>query len=366
MSGPAGFRPALYPYERLDQLKAVAAGHEGGLVDMSIGTPFDPPPPAVVAVLASSGAERGYPPSVGTARYREAASGWMARRLGVDVPPEAVAACVGTKEFIATTAQWLRLRSPERDTVLFPAVSYPTYAMGATLAGCRAVSVADDLSAVAADDAARALCVWVNSPANPTGALADLGAAAAWGRDHGVPVLSDECYVEFTWDGPRRTILEHGLDGVVAVHSLSKRSNLAGVRAGFYAGDAELVHYLSEVRKHAGFLVPGPVQAAAAVALDDDAHVDDQRARYRERLAFFADVLAAEGAKVELPAGSFYLWAEAPGADAWGFTRHLAERGGVLVAPGDLYGEADAAHVRVALVAPLDRLALVADRLAAA
>jgi succinyldiaminopimelate transaminase len=366
VTAATGFRPPPYPYERLDALKALAAASDGGLVDLSIGTPCDPPPPAVVAALARSGAERGYPPSVGTARYREAAAGWMARRLGVDVAPDAVAACVGTKEFVATAAHWLRLRSPERDTVLYPAVSYPTYAMGATLARCRAVPVARDLSGVDPDDAARAVCLWLNSPANPTGALADLGAAAAWGRRHGVPVLSDECYVEFTWHGRRRTILEHGAEGVLAVHSLSKRSNLAGIRAGFYAGDRELVRYLSEVRKHAGFLVPGPVQAAAAVALDDDGHVDDQRHRYLERLTFFRDVLAAEGATVELPGGSFYLWAGAPDGDAWGFTRHLAERGGVLVAPGELYGEAPAAHVRVAVVAPLERLRLVADRLAAA
>ena len=143
------------------------------------------------------------------------------------------------------------------------------------------------------------------------------------------------------------------------------------MRAGFYAGDAGLVRFLSEVRKHAGYMVPGPVQAAAAVALDDDVHVDAQRARYLDRLTFFRHVLAAEGATVGLPGGSFYLWAEAPAGDfpegrAWAFTRHLAERGGVLVAPGDLYGEADAAHVRVAVVAPRERLALVADRLAAA
>jgi aspartate/methionine/tyrosine aminotransferase len=176
-------------------------------------------------------------------------------------------------------------------------------------------------------------------------------------------VLSDECYVEFTWAGPPRTILAHGVEGVVGVHSLSKRSNLAGLRAGFFAGDPDLVHYLSEVRKHAGLMVPGPVQAAAAVALADDAHVDVQRRRYQERLAFFADVLRAAGAKVDLPGGSFYLWAEAPGGDAWAFTRELAHRGGVLVSPGDFYGPTGAGHVRVAMVAPVERLKLVADRL---
>ncbi len=142
----------------------------------------------------------------------------------------------------------------------------------------------------------------MNSPANPTGALDDLGAAAAWGRAHDVPVFSDECYVEFTWDGPGRTILSHGLDGVVAVHSLSKRSNLAGVRVGFYAGDAELVHYLQEVRKHVGMLVPGPAQAAGVVALDDDEHVAVQRDRYRRRLERLATVLSRwAGIEVPLP-----------------------------------------------------------------
>lgn len=360
MSG--GFVPPPYPYDRLNEAKAAASAFDGGIVDLSIGTPFDPPAPAVVAALATSDAERGYPASIGTMPLREAAVGWMARRFGVDVPLECVAACVGTKEFVAGVVAYLRLRTPDRDTVLVPSVAYPTYGMGATLAGCRAVPV-DDQAGVDDETAGRALCLWVNSPANPTGDVADLGAAAAWGRAHGVPVLSDECYAEFTWDGLPHSILEHGLDGVLAVHSLSKRSNLAGLRVGFYAGDADLVHYLSEVRKHAGFMVPGPVQAAAVVALDDDEHVDAQRERYLERLTYFADVLRAEGAEVDLPAGSFYLWARAPGGDAWGFTRDLALRGGVLVAPGDLYGPAGAGHVRVAMVQPMERLALVAERL---
>jgi len=360
----SGFVPPPYPYDRLEPAKAAASAHEGGLVDLSIGTPNDPPPPEVVAVLSSSDAERGYPPSIGSMRLREAAVGWMGRRFGVDVPVAAVAACVGTKELVANLVGWLRLRTPDHDTVLYPSVAYPTYEMGAILAGCRAVPY-DDLSAVDDADAARALCVWVNSPANPTGALADMGAAAGWGRRHGVPVLSDECYAEFTWDGLPHTILEHGLDGVVAVHSLSKRSNLAGLRVGFYAGDADLVHYLAEVRKHAGFMVPGPTQAAAAVALDDDAHVDAQRDRYLERLWYFADVLRSQGAEVDLPGGGFYLWAEAPDGDAWAFTRDLADRGGVLVSPGDLYGPGGAGHVRVAMVQSMDRLRLVAERLGA-
>src|SRR5690606_37565403 len=147
------------------------------------------------------------------------------------------------------------------------------------------------------------------------GGLDDLAAASAWGRAHGVPVLSDECYAEFTWDGPPRSILQHGTDGALAVHSLSKRSNLAGARAGFYAGDGDLVAYLSEVRKHAGFMVPGPVQSAAVAAWDDDAHVDEQRAVYRRRLELTAAALTGAGVAAEVPAGAFYLWVAAPDGD---------------------------------------------------
>ena len=304
----------------------MASAQPGGLVDLSIGTPCDPPPDAVVEALARSGAERGYPPSIGTASYREGAVAWMARRLGVTVDPAHVAACVGTKELVAGIPQWLRLRQPDRDTVLYPAISYPTYAMGATLAGCRAVPYRD-LAAIDPADAGRALCLWVNVPGNPTGELGDLGAAAAWGRSHGVPVLSDECYVEFTWDGPPHTILEHGLDGVLAVHSLSKRSNLAGARAGFYAGDPELVHYLAEVRKHAGLMVPGPVQAAAVAAWADDDHVERQRARYHARLTAMVEALGVAGVEADLPSGAFYLWALAPDGDAWALAHRLAARG---------------------------------------
>ena len=362
MSTP--FVPPPYPYDRLDDLKALAAAVPGGVVDLSIGTPCDPPFPGAVAALGASGAERGYPASIGTAAFREAGAGWLRRRFGVVVEPGAVAACVGTKEFVAGVPQWLRLRRPERDTVLYPAISYPTYAMGATLAGCRAVAYAD-VEEITDGDAERALCLWVNSPANPTGALADLEALARWGRDHDVTVLSDECYIEFTWSGPGRTILEHGDTGVLAVHSLSKRSNLAGVRAGFYAGDPELVRYLREVRKHAGFMVPGPVQAAAVAALGDDAHVDAQRERYRRRLETARAVLGGIGVAAELPGGSFYLWVPAPDGDAWGLTKRLAAEGGALVSPGEFYGDDGAGHVRIAVVQPDDRLELVAERLAA-
>ncbi len=365
----SGFVPPPYPYDRLDRFRPLAESHPGGVVDLSIGTPFDPPPAAVLHALASSGSERSYPPSIGSLPLRQAAQGWMQRRFGVDVDPAHVGASIGTKEFVATLPQWLRLRDPSRDTVLYPAIAYPTYEMGAILAGCRAVPVPAlpdgrlDLDAIDPRDADRALVLWVNSPSNPTGALDDLAAAAAWGRERGVPVFSDECYVEFTWSGRGRTILESGLDGVVAVHSLSKRSNLAGVRVGFYAGDAELVTYLQEVRKHAGMMVPGPAQAAGVAALDDDDHVELQRERYRARLELLAEVLSDwAGIEVPPPAGAFYLWI--PVDDGWDFTERLAREGGALVSPGEFYGADGARFVRVAVVQPDERIRLVAERLA--
>ncbi|HET6953571.1 MAG TPA: aminotransferase class I/II-fold pyridoxal phosphate-dependent enzyme [Acidimicrobiales bacterium] len=365
VSAPAGFRPPPYPYDRLDGLRRKAEALAGGAVDLSIGTPCDPPADAVIEALATSGAERGYPPSVGTEPLRRAAAAWLARRFGADIDPAQVAACVGTKELVAGVPHWLRLRTPDRDTVLYPAISYPSYAMGATLAGCRAVPYAE-LSEIDPADAERALCLWVNSPANPTGELTDLAAAARWGRDRGVPVLSDECYIEFTWRGPGRTIVSEGSEGVLAVHSLSKRSNLAGLRVGFYAGDAELVHYLSELRKHAGFMVPGPAQAAAVAALGDDDHVDAQRDRYRRRLDLLAGALASIGIPCPRPAGAFYLWVPAPGGDAWALAQRLATEGGAVVSPGEFYGPAGRGHVRIAVVQPDDRLALVARRLGVA
>ena len=363
-----------YPYDQLAALAELGEALDGGLVDCSIGTPCDPPLPAVVAALSTSGAERGYPASAGGPALRQAAADWLSRRFDLKpVDPQTVAMCVGTKELVASVPHVLRLRQPERDTVLYPAVSYPSYAMGASLAGCRAVAVPPlpgqlgslDLTAIAEDDAARALLLWSNSPSNPTGGLGDLEAEAAWGRDHGVPVFSDECYAEFTWDGPPHSILQHGAEGVVAVHSLSKRSNLAGVRVGFFAGDPELVEFLRAVRQHAGLMVPGPAQAAGVVALGDDAHVVAQRARYLERLTFMAETLGAFGCPVGLPAGGFYLWVPVPGRyrDAWAMARDLAQWGGLLVSPGDLYGEGGAGFARVAVVQPMERLELVAARL---
>ncbi len=364
-----GFVPPPYPYDRLKDLAAIAEQTHGEVVDLSIGTPCDPPPKLVLDAIQNSGSERGYPTSVGSPAFRAAACGWLQSFLGVSISESQVAATVGSKEFVAGLPHWLKLRTPDRDVVLYPEVAYPSYAMGATLAGCEpvAVPVLDDfsldLAAIPQDKAERALCLWVNSPGNPAGGIQDLGAAAAWGRAHSVPVFSDECYVAFTWAGKPSSILQHGTDGVIAVHSLSKRTNLAGMRVGFFAGDGELVHYLSEVRKHAGFMVAGPSQAAGAAALGDERHVDEQRERYWQRLERMARTLARLDVVAEPPQGAFYLFPEAPEGDAWSFAEVLARRVGVIASPGEFYGDAAKSRIRFALVRSNEAMDLVESRL---
>ncbi len=375
-----GFVPPPYPQARLGELHHVAETVPGGAIDTSVGTPVDPMPEVVVRALVDTAAlATGYPQSIGSPHFREAAAAWIHRRFAVEVDPAAVLACVGTKEVVAGLPRLLSLRTPDRDTVLYPAVSYPTYAMGATLAGLRAVPIpvdADwhlDLDAVDAADADRALIVWLNDPANPTGAAASserMARTVEWARGRGAIVASDECYAEFTYDAggapaPPVTALGHGDDGILAVHSLSKRSNMAGLRAGFLAGDPDLIGYLGEVRRHAGMMVPAPVQAAAAAALGDDAHVDLQRARYADRRARLVPALEALGLHHDGGPSAFYLWLRDHGDDTndgWGVAALLARRG-IVVAPGDLYGAPGVRHARLALCIPDARLGLALERL---
>jgi aspartate/methionine/tyrosine aminotransferase len=248
--------------------------------------------------------------------------------------------------------------------------------MGATLAGLRAVPVPVDpswrldLAAVDPADGDRALLLWLNDPANPTGASAtaeQLDAAVAWARAREMVVASDECYAEFTFDDegqPARpvTALASGSDGVLAVHSLSKRSNMAGLRVGFVAGDADLVGYLGEVRKHAGMMAPGPVQAAAAAALGDDQHVDEQRSRYAARRARVLSALVGHGIEHIGGPSTFYLWLQREGRDGWTLGADFA-RLGILVAPGDLYGSEGARQARLALTVTDDEVEQMAARL---
>jgi aspartate/methionine/tyrosine aminotransferase len=227
---------------------------------------------------------------------------------------------------------------------------------------------------VSAADGERALVLWLNEPANPTGASSSergLRQVVEWARDRGIIVASDECYAEFTYNADGRpagpvTALAAGVEGVLGVHSLSKRSNMAGLRSGFVAGDPELVRYLGEVRKHGGMMTPAPIQAAAAAALADDDHVATQRDRYARRRALALDALQRFGLAHDGGPSTFYLWlrdAEAD-EDGWSIARRLAARG-LLVAPGELYGPDGARHVRLALTLTDDRLGLALDRLVA-
>ena len=372
----AGFVPPPYPHDRLDAFRRLADVVSGGVVDCSIGNPIDPIPEAVLAALSDAAPNAtGYPATIGSPEFRAAAAGWIDRRLGVSIAPEQILACIGTKELVASLPRMLHLRTPNRDTVLYPSISYPTYAMGAELAGLRAVPVpldSDwhlDLTRVSDTDAERALLLWTNEPGNPTAAVASAASVTAtveWARTRGITLAADECYAEFS-GGDSTTALASGADGVLSVHSLSKRSNMAGFRAGFVAGDPDLVRYLGEVRKHAGLMMPAPIQAAATVALGDDVHVAAQRARYVERRALMLEGLAAHGLVHDGGPAPFYLWlhSEDQVDDGWELAARLAEAG-TLVAPGSLYGPAGADHVRLALTQPTDRLVLALERLAAA
>ncbi len=378
MAGVAGgFEPPAYPHDRLTALRRLAELAPGGLVDCSTGSPTEPAPAVVRTALGAASGTTGYPSSAGTEELRDAACAWMHRRLGVTIPADQVLACVGTKEFVTSLPRMLHLRDPSRDTVLYPAVAYPSYDMGAQLAGLRAVPVPvdgdwlPDLDRVSNADAERTLLLWLNEPGNPTGSVASpefYSRAASWARERGIVVASDECYVELSdvtdGDHPLTTILAQGADGVLAVHSLSKRSHMPGFRAGFAAGDDALVEYLGLVRKHAGLMVPTPVQAAAVAALEDDAHVEAARSLYTGRRAAAVPVLAEHGLVHGGGPGTFYLWlrSTAGADDGWELAGRLAEAG-VLAAPGDLYGAAGADHVRLALVQPTERLVPALERL---
>ena len=355
-----------FPWDTLAAAKATAASHPGGIVDLSVGTPVDPTPPVAIEALAAAANSPGYPLTAGTAVLREALADYLATRWGARaLQPSATLPVIGTKELVAWLPTLLGLGAD--DVVVYPTMAYPTYAVGAALAGCQAIA-ADDLAELG--DLRPAL-VWLNSPANPTGQILAPGVLAErvrWARQQGAVVASDECYGEFGWDTEPVSVLhpdvsEGSNEGLLALHSLSKRSNLAGYRAGFVAGDSKLVAELLAVRKHAGMIVPGPVQAAMIAALSDHEHVEVQRQRYLARRAVLRPALEAASFSIEHSEGSLYLWATR-GEDCRATVDFLAQQG-ILVAPGDFYGEAADQFVRVALTATDERVAAAAARLLA-
>ncbi len=314
--------------------------------------------------LAAASNAPGYPATAGTQVMREAAARWLARRHQVTVSPDVILPVIGTKELVASLPTLLGC-GPD-DVVVHPALSYPTYDIGARLAGARPAP-ADGL---AWPDAGPARLRWLNSPSNPTGEVLTAGQLreiVRQARERGAVIASDECYIELGWEEQAVSVLhpdacDGSHAGLLAVHSLSKRSSMAGYRAGFVTGDPDLIAELLEIRKHAGMIVPGPVQAASAAALDDDEHADAQRSAYAARRDSLRPALTAAGWKVEHSGAGLYLWATHPDRDCWESVAVLADAG-ILVAPGSIFGPSGARHIRLALTATDERIAAGAERL---
>jgi succinyldiaminopimelate transaminase len=360
-------RLPAYTWDRIAPLREKASSHPDGAVDLSIGTPVDPVPDVIRDALAGGSNSPGYPATWGTSQLRSAAAGWLARAQGVFISPNDVLPVIGTKEFIAWLPVMLGLGPG--DVMVHPELAYPTYDIGARLAGATAVA-SDSLLSVGPS---RVGLVWVNSPSNPTGRVLPaehLRKVVSWARERGAVVASDECYIGLGWEASPVSVLhpsvcEGSLDGVLAVHSLSKRSNLAGYRAGFVTGDPALIAQLLAIRKQAGMIVPAPVQAAMTAALDDEAHVVVQRERYAIRRSALWAAFAGAGWSVDHSEAGLYLWLTHPDHDCWSAAELLAAQAGILVTPGELYGPTGARHVRVALTATDEQVAAAVQRLAA-
>ncbi|RMB58415.1 succinyldiaminopimelate transaminase [Tessaracoccus antarcticus] len=355
-----------FPWDSLAGPKQRALHHPDGVVDLSVGTPVDPTPQLARDALAAASDAPGYPTVWGAPATRQAVIGYLRDRWNsVPLTHECVMPVIGTKELVGWLPELLGLG--DGDAVVFPECAYPTYGVGAQVAGARLVPL-DDPALLPAD----AKLVWINSPANPTGAVLSLEQLRAWvqaARDRGAVLASDECYGEFAWEQEAISVLDPrvndgDLTGLLAVHSISKRSNAAGYRGGFVAGDPSVVAELIGARKHLGMMLPAPIQAAMAALLSDQGHVEEQRERYLGRRRVLRPALEEAGFRIEHSEGALYLWAtrDEPCRDTIDW---LAERG-ILAAPGDFYGEASNRHVRLALTAPDERIAAAASRLRAA
>ncbi len=356
-----------FPWDHLTPYAERARAHPDGIVDLSVGTPVDPTPQVVQDALAHAADSPGYPLTAGRPELRQACLDWLSRRCGVGgLGPDQVLPVIGSKELIASLAGHLGLGPG--DLVVQPSLAYPTYLVGATLAGARCVA-SDSLTAVGPE---RVSLVWVNSPSNPTGRVLPvehLRKMVAWCRERGALLVSDECYVECAWDLESSApvsilhpdVCDGDHSGLLAVHSLSKRSNLAGYRCAFVAGDRDVVGELLAVRKNLGLQLPGPQQVAMQAALEDDAHVTEQRERYRRRRAGLKEAFEAAGFRIDHSEGSLYLWATRD-EPCWETVAGLADDG-ILVAPGAFYGPAGARHVRVAFTATDERVEAAVERL---
>ena len=351
-----------FPWDTLVPFAERARAHPLGMIDLSVGSPVDPTPSIIQEALAAAGDAPGYPQTAGTPKLREAIVEWFARRRGVELGVANVLPTIGSKEFVTGLPLFLGLGSG--DTVVHPAVAYPSYALGAAVVGA---------TALAEDDPARwpesTRLVWLNSPGNPDGRVLEvdeLRAAVARARELDAVIASDECYAELNWAGDRPTpsildprVIDGSRHNILAVCSLSKQSNLAGYRAGFVAGCSQVLGQVLGVRKHLGLMVPAPVQAAMVAALGDEANVDAQRELYRARRGILLRALEAAGYHIDHSEAGLYLWAT-KGVPALESVAELADAG-ILAVPGTFYG--DETHVRLALTASDGAIAEAARRL---
>lgn len=364
MRTPVSGRLPDFPWDHLATHAAAARAHPGGIVDLSVGTPVDPTPRVVREALAAAADSPGYPATIGLPETRQACIDWLARRFGVTgLGLDSVLPVIGSKELIASLPTHLGVGAG--DLVVQPALAYPTYEVGAVLAGARVLAT-DALLPLGPE---RPAIVWVNSPSNPTGRVLPakhLRKMVDWCRERGTLLISDECYLECVWEGEVCSILDPeinggSLEGLLSVHSLSKRSNLAGYRCAFVAGDPNVIGELLAVRKNLGLQMPGPQQRAMIAALDDDVHVEEQHARYAARRGKLRAALETAGFRIDHSEASLYLWATRD-EDCWDTVAGLADRG-ILVAPGSFYGAAGRRHVRVAFTATDERIEAAVERL---
>lgn len=347
-----------FPWDALAPFGDIARTHGQGIIDLSQGTPVDPTPEFIQQVFRDASNSPSYPVTAGTPELRAAIKKWAVDRLGAtgdfDVLP-----VIGSKELVA----WLPTIL-ESKKVLIPEIAYPTYHVGAVLAGAQSLAVGVDAHSWPTADLA-----WLNSPSNPTGRVhsdAEIKACIDWSRTHKALLVSDECYLEFEDSAHPVSVLSHtGGDNtnILAVHSLSKRSSMAGYRAAFIIGDSQLIARIREIRKHGGMMVPLPVQKAMTVALTDDTHVAEQRARYNARKALLRPALEAAGFTIEHSDAGLYLWCTR-NEDAWESVAWLADRG-ILATPGTFYGSHGARHIRIAMTATDAQIADAAQRIKA-
>jgi succinyldiaminopimelate transaminase len=354
-----------FPWDHLTAYAETARRHPDGVVDLSVGTPVDATPDVVREAMAQAADAPGYPLTIGRVDTRQACVDWLARRFGVTgLTVEGILPVIGSKELIATLPTHLGVGAG--DLVVYPELAYPTYEVGAALAGARAVAT-DSLTSLGPEAVS---IVWVNSPSNPTGRVLPvehLRKVVDWCRERGALLVSDECYLECAWESSPVSVLHPDVcggdhAGLLTVHSLSKRSNMAGYRCAFVAGDRDVVRELLAVRRNLGLMMPGPQQHAMQVALDDDGHVSEQHARYARRRSELLAALQGAGFRIDASEASLYLWATRD-EPCWDSVGWLADRG-ILVAPGAFYGAAGGRHVRVAFTATDERVAAAARRLA--